>query len=252
MALYNPKERSMIQDKLEDITIQYVYIKSWKYVEPLLNEKFYGHPTPGRVYRAGYNNVTKSYRFYLDSSEALYVHQLINKNEEEGYVCECVTLMKENLLTLNILEEDLDKIISWIESNNQDILKPQPESFPMFLLQALNNAENERYNEEAERMAWITEALTDLDAVNSIQVEVILELIDYLYQQNLMRHDDINNIALDESHGLGTNISRAQDKLNRYAGSDRRTNQDKEDLLSAISHLIVEAERRNIHQLDEE
>jgi hypothetical protein len=244
----------MIQDKLEDITIQYVYIKSWKYVEPLLNEKFYGHPTPGRVYRAGYNNVTKSYRFYLENSEALYVHQLINKNEEEGYVCECVTLTKENALTLNIQEEDLDKLIIWIESNNQDILKPQitPESFPMFLLQALNNAENERYNEEAERMAEITEALTDLDAVNSIQVEVILDLVEYLYNQNLERHDDINNIALDESHGLGTNISRAQDKLKIYAGSDRRTNENKQDLLSAISHLIVEAERRNIHQLDEE
>jgi len=249
-------ERISIKDHINDVSVKYLFVKHWSWTDPLDKEKYQGAPVQGRVYRAVYNSKTNSYRFIITENpmNGLLMPDLNSSNEMNGYTSEIVALTKNNLLDQNIKEEDLDKLTRWMEDQNKDIFTTQPqlpENFPMIILESLNSAEHQREMEEANRMAYAMEALSDLDSVNSIQFEIIIELIEYLYQQNLLNHEG-DDIALDAKLGIGVNISRTLDTLKRYAGKNRRTNEDPEDLLNAISHLVTERERRIINDLDEE
>lgn len=235
-----------IPDRIEDLEVKYLFVKKWKWINVEAREKYQGHPEEGRVYRAFHHTKTKSYRVMVPGFNGFLMDKPIVTDEDEGFLCECEVVEKKNLCNLNFKEEDLDNIINWIETKNSDLYQ---QNLPIPLESFLANIGLQHQMEQADRMAYVTDALTRLDSVNSIQVDVLLELIETLYDKNL---ESVNqeDISLDENHGLGVNVSRTQDALKRYAGNDRRTNEAPEDLYEAMGHLVKEAERRIYNELD--
>jgi len=235
-----------IPDRIEDLEIKYIFIKKWRWVDIEARESYQGHPEEGRVYRVAHHKKTKSFRFVIPGHDLMLIDSLTNTDERRGYVCDCELVEKRNLLTLNFKEEDLDKILNWTEIKNQDLFQQ-----PIPLGEFMSNINNlHQQMETADRMAYLTEAITRLDSVNSIQVEVVIELIEHLYEKNLEAPLNLEDISMDKKNGLGVNISRTQDALKRYAGTDRRTNEDSNDLYEAMGHLVVESERRLLNELD--
>jgi hypothetical protein len=221
------------------MTTKYLYVKHWEYADPILLEVFHGLPKVGCVYKTEMNPSTNQYflQFKEGNIQILLPDLIRNNAEQDGYNCELVELSKSNILDLNLEETELDKIISWTT------MIPQNEQ-----LQVFQQAHLQMQHEQAERMAYVYEALSRLDMVNSIHVDILHNTAEMLEEKNLMNPED--DISLDENHGLGVNISRAQEALNRYSGPDRRTNEDPTDLYEALYHIVREIERRDINDLD--
>jgi hypothetical protein len=223
---------------------KYLYVKHWEYADPILLEFFQGLPKKQSVYRAELNPDTNQYSMiFKEGAFPLLIPTLITNNlAQDGYSCELVELSKSNILDLNLEEDDLDKIISWTE--NKTMINNNS-------LQVFQEAHLQMQHEQAERLAYVTEAISRLDSVNSIHVDIIFDAVEMLEEKNLLDHDPINDIALDERLGLGVNISRAQDSLKRYSSNDRRTNEDPTDLYEALYHIVRELERRTLNEIDE-
>lgn len=243
-------EKISIRDNPQDVVVKYLVCKRWSYHDLADNEKFQGEPRQGSVYRAAYNTKTNSYRLILNENpiNALLIDSLISTESQQGSY-ELAELTKYNILDFDLKESELDKIINWKHKNNTDLY---PTDLPQDNLVVINfqAALAQHQHEEAERFAWMTEEMDNLDQVNSLHFEILVELAAYLTEFNLLRHEDPLDLALDEDMGKGVNVSRAQSYLKKYVGKDRKTNDEREDIITAIYHLITELERRDLNEQD--
>ena len=70
-------------------------------------------------------------------------------------------------------------------------------------------------------------------------------LINYLIEEDLDGYNDIAGwMRQHPTKGLSLNISKALQALDRYAGDDRRTNEDMGDLYRAVEAVVTELERK--------
>jgi hypothetical protein len=238
-----------IKLKPEDTEIRYLFINEFKWVDPQNSVDLAGHPKVKGIYRAVFNKNDSSYLLAIDNK---YVHiaELVS-NGEGSYSSKIDEITPKNIIDLNLELEDLKQINKWCESGNPDIqadVKGSPvELDPVIkmLHTAIQNAAP-----DIEKMNDGCDLFCRLFDMNSIQAELIMDLMEELIELNASEVDETGNpTELTKSlsvskFGLGHNVGKALDAIQQYAGKNRRTNKDPRDLISAQIALIREGERR--------
>jgi hypothetical protein len=244
-----------IKLKPEDTEIRYLFINEFKWVDPQNSVDLAGHPKVKGIYRAVFNKNDSSYLLAIDNK---YVHiaELVS-NGEGSYSSKIDEITPKNIIDLNLELEDLKQINKWCESGNPDIqadVKGSPvELDPVIkmLHTAIQNAAP-----DIEKMNDGCDLFCRLFDMNSIQAELIMDLMEELIELNASEVDDVSmtttpSISLSKGFsGKGFNIGKAYESLQTYSGKNRRTNEDPVDLTNALVYIIKEQERRIINELD--
>ena len=90
--------------------------------------------------------------------------------------------------------------------------------------------------------------------INPSMFEAVHNIITYLVEDEYTEVEDDSSISphwitMDAKLGAGANLHGAIQKLARYGSVNTRVSRSKEDLLGAIKDLLVEQQRRNLHNL---
>lgn len=228
----------IIKEQLTDIEIKYLFVKKWDWSDSFTSDQFAGHPHKDRVYRAKFNDKSGVYKILIDDT-------FIAFSKEDFPVGDLIEITLDNLLDFQFHEEDLDKLNTWIESDNKDI-KAEYEQPP--IQQGLTKLRKAMDNQEQQEEAAAGRALDvmmELYMTNTLQFEILLELASILVSENVnSMSDPAYGMTLDAKHGLGINVSRAVRALGKYSSSDRRNNERVEDLYDAVVGVVTEIERK--------
>ncbi len=229
--------------------INYLYVEEFTWSQQIYNSMYEGHPKEGGVYRAAYNPES-GWHFVIISEaspvKAIVIPSLVSENGID-WVGKIVNLTKENIINYNLKEEQLDEIIKWMDSNSEDIFKPQIPA----PLQALQRAMDDQQQEDQAFLLHAIGVLEQLQLHNVINLDIIVEISEQLISDSLRSMDSpVSKLKLDKNNGLGANIADALTHITNYTSEDRRTNQDPDDLDRAIIALIRERERRILNELD--
>lgn len=220
--------------------VKYLYVEEFDLKAQQYEPMFHGMQK-GRVYRG----VDTGRYTVLIADElnrnAVAVEQV---QDSEVYSLKLGEIGRENIIKFNILEEDLDKIIIWMENNNED-LNPQPA--PMLQLQ---RAMEQQEEDDAHFLKYLSGNLEELMNFNAIQVTVVNDVVLLLLEESTRALESAaNRIQLSE-HGLGANIAEALQAIEDYT-SKSGPNEARSALLDqAIIALIRERERRILNDLD--
>jgi len=216
----------------------FLFIEKFKWTNLEHTVIYEGHPKEGRVYKSFYNQNDNTYTIGLTENRAVMIQELNADSSDFSYSSKIHTLTKENLLDFNIEDEDLDKIINWMEPQEQPINN---------LVIAMQRQEID----EKQFLQNFINKVSQLYNINTIQAEVLMDVVEALYDNNLYQvNDTVSRLELDRDRGLSVNICRAFRALDNYSGEDRRTSEDYEDLMTAIVSTVREAERRIVNDLD--
>jgi hypothetical protein len=239
---------------------KYLYINSFKWLSLEESYGINGHPASGRVYRAEFNHNDKSYGIVVEEKRTkLLLDTLQSAGEPRGYTCDVVEISLDNILNLDIKLEDLKQINAWIESGNQDIVEEQNDPVldkQLIPIMSFVNRSIEQAIEDRNQAADSLELLMALNQVNSIHFEIVSDLIETLIEMNSTEIDDVSlttppTASLAKSlNGMGWNIGKVYEALERYSGPDRRSNEYPEDLTEAMVNIVKELERRVVQELD--
>jgi hypothetical protein len=250
-----PKKTQLIDTK-ENTEVVYLFVNKFDWLLTMDKESNVGHPKPGKVYRAIYNNQTDSYRITYkigNTYQAVLIPSLVNSDETNGYLSDIRRITKKNILDFEITESDLDQLNQWIDISNKDLLdqmwnsKPKVEVINIDSDEMLAKIMGDFIKDTDPDHTRMLEKMYLLREQNAPVSWVIGYLVEYLLDEPIEESPfDINSLSLDKTHGAGVNISAAIQKLSRYCGSNRRTNMSEEDLLGAIRDLLKEVERRLI------
>jgi hypothetical protein len=236
----------MIKENLTDIEVKYVFVRNFEWNDTNFQEIYQSHPRKGHVYRNLYNKHTSNHKIHIQGPiDALLFDKLESKTE--AYSSDMVEITKGNILNLNIPEKQLDQLLVWMESKNEDIkgLFQEREEIPMNIQNNLAVAINQAMQDEHRFVNEAANTLADLHQVNSIQAEIVLHIARALTELNVGAEDEIR---FNDNLGMGNNISSALRDIQTYYSTDRRTNEDPEDLMCAITHLIDEINRVYLNQ----
>lgn len=217
----------------------FLYIDKFKWSSIDHQVSYEGHPKEGRVYKSFYNENDKTYTISLIGDRGILIQDLNGDPDNYCYSSKIQILTKENILDLQIQDEDLDKMIRDMEPQQQPPINN--------LMIAIQRQENE----ERAFIQDFIDKVTQLYTVNSIQAEVVLDIVDSLFNYNLSKNDDsAGRLELDKNRGLSINIGAAYRALDSYSSEDRRMGEHHEDLITASMAIIREAERRILNDLD--
>lgn len=222
------------------ITSKLYFVNKFTWLDVHDQERFQGHPKEGRVYRGEYNSNTKNYGLLVDDNNMLIMDTLVVQGDRERYNfnSEIVELTKDNILSFNILEEDLDNIIKWTEKPAK---APQPHQLPMLVL---SQAMKQQEQEESEAAHLAVNTLMELYDVNETQFYILIELAQFLTEKAAEDIDDPTYELSVGPYGLSQNLAKALTHLKTYSSTDRRKNQNIEDLKQALSGIITEWTRK--------
>lgn len=223
--------------------ISYIYVKDFEWFDAVSKTTFGSFPESKSVQRAilkgGAVNIYAGDIMGDGEPTTLLFQSKIGEAEVCKY--EFVEITRLNVLELNLSIEQIEQITNWIQSKNEDIrMAPLPQEFQQEI--------NKVHKEYVESMTEIAEAVEELHNVNKGQFDIICELVDYINNQNQAEEDPARFIT-HGTKGLGANIAEAVRLLTQYA-SGPKYGEDREQLLIALSAIINELERRDIHQLD--
>lgn len=245
-----------LSDNPSNTTLMYVYVRRFKWFNGVDNEQLEGHPIEKKLYRAAYNNDTKSYRIYYKSNvnnkdTCIVIPSLASV--PDGYDSDIVQVTLENILELDMPEACLNDFIKWAESKNEDLKrvaglekKQEPPSFlPVVISEPIQNMFSDMTREE-EIEEFIMCASKTHDMFPAL-FDAIHDLIHYINQTNEGDSLDSMTISLSQTHGAGYNVGKALDSLSTYMSDDRRVNLHHEDLLKAIYNLLNEQSRLKAH-----
>lgn len=219
---------------------KYLYTVKFNWTVPSLQREFGDEPKKGRVYRANYNPHDISPYLLITNSTPIGFESLSSTNEVADF--EFKELTAENILDFDIVEEDLELMNKWFESKGEDVFTE--EKFIPEGLTKLKEALHSHTQDESEALAYGTQTIMNLWVANPDKFNVMMDFIEYLTQADLNSYSEPSTyLRLHEKYGLGINVSKALEALNRYAGDDRRTNEDMDDLHRAMEAITVELER---------
>lgn len=243
-------------ETLKDVTIRYLFVKAFEWVDVALKERYQGHPKPETVYRSFFNETTGNYKIFVGN--IVFIADKLNTTEEDGQArtstIEVIT--KGNILELNLPEAELDSIIAWEASSNKDIKTIYEAPPPIHVsngLVSLKAAMGDQEAREAADMDIAMEVLQELYMINTSLFHLIVETASALVHHDLQLHQNGAMMTLELSdHGAGYNIGTAMKKLNRYLSKPKRGGDDREDIMDAIVTLYTELDRRNLLSLDED
>lgn len=242
--------------------ISYVYIRSFKWSSPEQGYQYDGLPAIGKVYRALRNSNNNSYELVIYDNPPgtlLLLESLVCNDDTRGYTSEIDEISLDNVLSIPLKEEDLIQLNKWEESGNKDLLeanKPTEISLmPVLanLAHALDTMGNEKKAADE-----VSELLLYLKTLNTSHFEIIMEVVEELIEINVSEIDETGTpTTLTKSleagpNGLGFNVGKCLEHLQTYSGKDRRTNEDRYDVIAAMVALTRELERRKLLDLDEE
>lgn len=230
----------MIQtDTKENSIFKYFYVSKFKWSSLMSLEENGGHPKEKKVYRGWVNTDTNTFRLNTQDHLLLCLGALVQTAEEQGYTSDIKEISLDSILDLNIQEECLDNIIKWSESDNQDLKKllfNPGNNVPIEIIRIVNSAVNKK-----PQLDGIIEALEELAGLDPVKFDGIWELVDHLnselYEEVSIDAESLKN---DPRHSSSINIYNAFQSLNRYIGSNRKTNKDRVDLLKALSSILTE------------
>jgi hypothetical protein len=237
----------MINLKLEDIQFRYLFVQSFQWLDLQQNIDFAGHPGVGKVYRSVWNRIDQKHSLVIEKT-LLIVDELVCTGETSPYKSNIIELDSKNIVDVLPGEEELKKLNSWIESDNKDF-KKLIEQQPVELVKQPVFPDSEIVDEGFE-------ILHHLFHINSIHYALIVDLMEELIQVNVTESDESGNPSnltrsLESgSNGLGYNVGKVLEHIQRYSGKDRRTNEDPADLLQAMVSLVREKERRILLDLE--
>lgn len=250
----------ILSDNSKNTEFLYLYVDEFQWLSHIDTEAFSGHPKAKSVYRAILNKDTNGYRIIYKitggNPQAIVLKNIVNKNRGLGYLSQMAVLSRENILSFDVSDEDLDKLDFWINSENKDLDDIMKKSKHPTVI----NDENSNISlTPMDSMTLVTNNMRKIDGELSAFMILAQDfqirdpfLFDAFH--DLMNHLSDNNSANDTSwlnysknFASGANVSAALQALTKYASENRRTNLDEQDLLHAIKHLLNEYSQRQIN-----
>lgn len=236
----------ILSDNITNTDIFYTYVKKFKWSHPVSNETFGGHPKDGRVYRVIKNTDTNTYRLIYGriggTGQGVMLESLTSSDESVGYTSDIVPITRANILDLEISEEDLDLLKIWTDTDNRDIKEifelknqPPPPSLPPPAWVQPND------------LTEFVSCASELQSIDPTSFDTIHELIHALNEPP-NEPIEVLNMRMNRNFGGGANMVKVFEHLTRYMGDDRRTNQDKNDLLEAQKYITYEINRLKLAQ----
>jgi hypothetical protein len=222
--------------------IKYLFIKKFEWSNIQYKEDYQGHPLEGRVYKASYNENTKNHTLHGMGDVSVTIEYLKTSDPDRSYVSDILELTKETILSVDIQEEDLNKIINWNEMEDGESLELSNLPIP---LQTLFTAMANQANQDEETIQAVASRLRELQPISPLQVEIAHDVVEHLTLMS-MNEDAASELELDPDLGKGMNISHSIRAISRYISKDRRESDFEEDLYEAIGGLMRELERRRI------
>lgn len=225
---------------IKDVNLTYYYVKSFRWFDSTATIGLNGHPMENTIYRGYFNKSVKCYYLYYRDQNDDKPNVLILPNLKGGksFSCEIVEIKKSNVLSFDISEEQLDKIISWQTSNNDDIRgKDEPK---MKLTDSLSQHDVDKINTIQN---FFKEAKTLFDQQPMI-FEAYYDLLEVL-NRNLGYGNSLDtiNISLSREHGAGYNVGKALESLAIYMNESKRIGLLEDDLDDALLNLMNEKAR---------
>lgn len=230
--------------------IRYLFVNSFKWKDTFNQMQFNGHPLEKQVYRSLYNNSTKIYSLIFtkigEQHQALPLEVL--EADNEGCTYKVTELARTNILDHEIDETELDKIINWMDTDNND-LTPRQQQLPVPLQNLMNESFRQAQQDE-EFLKKVYVAFEELNLHNTIYAEILLKLAEQLREYSLETvFDPANDLELDRDRGAAANITKAMRLLRDYSLSIREGGEQEYDLNNAIIALVREKERRTLNEL---
>jgi hypothetical protein len=225
----------MIREKIEEVEIQYLYFKDFKWLSALDSERFAGHPRPNTVYRAIVNSSTNNTKVIITESPDWNAVIINDFNAGEHYTSDCISLNHKNILDANLPEIELDKIIKWQSQDNKDLkrlYKPNIPSPPVLMNLAQAISEQER--QEQADLGRAVNILAELRMLDQLGFDIVVDLI------RILTKEEPDALAINPNLSTGINFKRIHDSLLRYIGEDRRTNYDRNDLIETFLAIMNE------------
>jgi hypothetical protein len=233
-------QKITVKDNIEDLSVKYLYVKSWKWGTQQEHENFQGKPEAGDVCWSGYNNKTKSYRMMI-GDKPFYIATLISP-EEILAEYELVEITKDNILDLNIAEAELDKIL---KMKDRTFMNQEPQQN---IVVKIDQEMLEMMRADEQRVEKAIDAFHYLLELNIDHFDILVELNEAMAEENLLEHDSLTQALSESEHGVGLNIGGTLAALSRYVGDDRRTNLNREDLITAAIGIVKELARLKINE----
>ncbi len=237
-----------LPDTEQNTEFTYFFINKFKWLESIDNERFAGLPKEGRLYRGWKNLETNSYRIAPSGVNPFFVEKLLQTTPETGYTCDITAVSKDNILDLPLIEEDLDSLITWIESDNRDlkqmVFSGQNQAPPQ-IIAIIQNA----MKPNPESIHGFLESAQELQELDPMAFDIVWGFMDHLLLAMQEPDESIDADWLAKGpNGSPINISNALKCLSKYAGDNRRVNNDPEDLYEAMNHITSELIRAELHE----
>lgn len=258
----------ILQDTPQNTKIVYLYVNEFDYGQDHIGrEQTLNHPKSKKVYRAIYNTETKTYRavYKVDKDvHSVFIGGLQVREEDSGFICDIHILIAENILDFNISESNLDELLNWLKTDNNDIkailgdiggkpLKKRqlPVNTSVSVPPQVNNGQQQGMKLPPE-LVQLIKLGSELQKTDPILFGTIFDLIVFLTNDSYTETGILGTswLKMDKDHGAGVNVSAAVEKMSRYLGQDRRNNLDNNDLMGAIKDLLIEKSRRNYHEIE--
>jgi len=232
------------------MNIKYVFINSFKWNDTYNQVRFNGLPNDNTICRCLYNEGSKIYSLIVDETRKPYDAIVLDQLKLDTEICTATMtdLNKENILDIEIPETELDKILKWMDNDNEDLKPKKQLALPASTQAGFENLLN-RAKQQAEEdqlfMQEVYNAFENLNLHNSIYAEVLIELAHRLVDYSLSTVDDPGaELELDRDRGMSVNLAKALRSLKYYSEPIRQGGEEEDDLDTALLAIIREKERR--------
>ncbi len=245
----------IINDTQKSSKIVYLFVNKFDWgTNQQSKENSLGHPKPQRLYRALHNIEVDRYLIVhtvtKEDLQATYIENLQNTDESIGYTADISRVSLENILDFNILEEDLDALLKWVETDDRELkgamgwIKPTSKAIPVIGPSRMTDLPE--VDEQYIQFIDLGGMLNDKDPV---LFGTVIDLLSFLLESKDDSIIDTTWVKYDKKHGAGANISAAVQKLSKYMSADKKVNMEVEDLMGAIKDLLTERMRRDLNEL---
>lgn len=191
------------------------------------------------VYKATMRNEDGAYFIRLNDRDSIILHKLESEGNDYPYISKIREITKDNLLHLPLTEENIDKLINLMEPN-----------LPEKIYKSINSAIENMRDEKKDYLSKASMMLDQLFDINTIHADIVHQLIIRLIDYNLDKVEDpASRLELDKDRGLSVNIAQALRVLSIYSSTDRKINENIDDLFNSILPTIREVERRIINNI---
>jgi hypothetical protein len=247
---------AIIQSDIKDFEVKYVFIKSFEWNSAEDRVRFNGHPHQSEVYRMIHHNQSKTDSIIISVNnqvDALTFDKLVDKEPDKVYTSEILEITLENILDFDLSTKELDKLLEWMDSKNEDLLRKlnpnhNQNLLPQPIITALAESMIDKFQEDTEDMNHAQMVMGDLLSLNSHQFYIILEIVQALIDYNL-GDEDPSKFLLMGDKGLAINMADAMRSLAQYS-SGPKMGEEREQLLGAVLAIATELERRDLLNLD--